>query len=170
MSLKSVGQHMRAWFNYDADEVSVETGLCCEDKSLAVQSQAAEADINTIVKTFSRTGQIPPAFRLPLEQDFEDIVDFHTAQNAIAEARSSFNLLPAAIRARFDNDPAYFYDYCVDPDNLPELVKLGLAPAPDPETGEVQGKGTPPIVGPGASQEVGSPVQEAAKAPGTVQT
>lgn len=156
-----MSRHIRAWLNYDADKVSLETGLACQDKSKAVQSQAGDADINQIVKRFTQTGEMPAGFRLPVQEDFVDILDFHSAQNAIAEARSRFMLLPAAVRARFDNDPGEFCDFCVDPANLPELVKLGLAREPDPVTGEVPGKGGAPIVAPGSSGEPGLPAKPA---------
>jgi len=35
--------------------------------------------------------------------------------------------LDARTRERFDNDPGAFVDFCLDPSNLEELRKMGLA-------------------------------------------
>lgn len=117
----------RSGYNYDRDAVSQETGLRCMDKSLAIQSQAEEADINTIVRRFGLTGQLPQNVRVPLNVDFDDVFDYQTAMNVIAEANQAFMRMPADVRARFQNDPGAFVDFCSDADNLPELRKLGLA-------------------------------------------
>lgn len=119
--------------SYGADAVSIATGLLCEDVSLAQQSAVLETDINEIVRRFRVTGELPEAFRLPVVEDYDDIFDFQSAQNALVDAKRSFMQVPAEIRRRFDNDPQVFYEFCVNPDNLPELRKLGLAKeiAPD---------------------------------------
>ena len=118
---------VRSAYNYDADLVSEETGLECKDKSLTLQSQRDEADINVIVDRFMKTGQFPENVRAPTFADFEDIVTFQDAQNAVAEARNSFMQMPAHVRDRFDNDPALFVGFCSDKANLPEMRALGLA-------------------------------------------
>lgn len=117
---------VRSAYNYDGDLASLEAGLSCADKSLAVQSAAEECDINTIVKRFGLTGQLPSGVRAPTYGDFTEVVDFQTAMNAIATARESFDTLPAHVRARFQNDPAAFVDFCSDDANRAEAVKLGL--------------------------------------------
>lgn len=122
---------------YDSDAVSDETALLCEDPSLAIQSQAEEADINVIVRRFGITGEIPISQRspFPLEVDFDEVLDYRTAMDAMLRARRSFESLPAEVRSRFASDPVRFADWAVDPENLPELRKLGLAPpaAVEPE-------------------------------------
>lgn len=118
---------------------------CCIDEwppSLAQQSQKEDADINTIVKRFGLTGQLPENVRMPTYQDFDGVMDFQTAMNAIKSAEDSFMRMPANVRARFQNDPAEFVEWCSDPTNLDEARKLGLAPpkpadpAPAPTPGE----------------------------------
>lgn len=118
---------VRGTYNYDVDLASDEAGLVCLDKSLAQQSQKEEADINTIVQRFGITGMLPQNVRPPLQEDFVDIVDFHSAQNAIMAARDSFMRMPAGVRARFDNDPGAFVAFCSDEANIDEMRKLGLA-------------------------------------------
>lgn len=114
--------------NYDPVAACEE--CCVQDfgPSLTQQSQAEDADINTIVRRFGLTGTVPINHRLPQEGDFEGVFDYKSAMDAITAAQSNFNRYPAAIRARFDNDPGKFVDFCEDKNNLPELRKLGLAP------------------------------------------
>lgn len=117
---------VRSAFNYDRDEASVDSGLACKDVSRAKQSFAAECDINTIVKNFGLTGKLPDNIRAPTYGDFDGIFDFHSAMNAVATASEAFDSLSAEIRSRFHNDPGLFVDFCSNPDNLPEMRKLGL--------------------------------------------
>lgn len=111
----------------DAEVMSLETGLACRDPSLAVQSSAEECDINTIVRRFGITGQMPVHVRPMLAGDFDEVFDYQTAQNALVAADRSFMALPAELRARFSNSPQRFLEFCSDESNLPELRKLGLA-------------------------------------------
>lgn len=122
---------LRSPFNYDRDAVSLETGLLCEDKSLAQQQFADDADINTIVRRFNLTGQLPDNVRAPQYADFEEVYDFQTAMNAIRSAEESFMAMPANVRSRFYNDPHRFVEFCSDPANMDEARKLGLlVPSP----------------------------------------
>lgn len=116
----------RTPYNYDRDEVSRETGLECFDASLAVQDAAEEADINTIVRRFGLTGELPDNVRAPVYADFAEVLDYHSAMIAVRQAEESFMAMPAETRARFDNDPGKFVDFCSDYKNLAELKELGL--------------------------------------------
>lgn len=132
---------VRSAYNYDVDEVSNASGLTCSDASLAKQSFREECDINTIVRNFGLTGQLPDDVRPPTYGDFSGIFDFHSAMNAVAEAQEAFDALPAEVRARFHNDPGAFVDFCSNPENLPDLRKMGLAVALNPETDDLSVKG-----------------------------
>lgn len=111
----------------DFGPASVETGLACLDASLAVQSMAEETDINTIVKRFGLTGQLPSDVRVPTFGDFTEVTDFQTAMNAVLDAEKSFMAMPAEVRKRFGNDPQEFVMFCSDEKNVDEMRKLGLA-------------------------------------------
>lgn len=117
---------VRSLYAYDADKVSEDTGFVPAGKSLTVQDQAHEADINTIVKRFGLTGQLPSNLRMPSYGDFEGVSSYQDALHAIRAAEASFMSLPGVLRARFDNDPALFVEFCSDPRNRDEAVKLGL--------------------------------------------
>lgn len=116
----------RTPYNYDAGEVSLETGCYNDLPSLTVQDAAEEADINTIVRRFGLTGELPTDVRAPVYADFEEVLDFHSAMIAVRGAEESFMRMPAEVRSRFDNDPGRFVDFCSDIKNLPELQRLGL--------------------------------------------
>lgn len=132
---------LRAFNGYDTDQASLETGVLCEDPSLAQQHQREEADINTIVRRFGISGVLPQARVLPTFEDFDEIFDFRTAQDAILAANAAFKAYPADLRFRFQNDPQKFVEFCSDPANLPELRRLGLAPeAPEAPNAEVAPK------------------------------
>ena len=114
-------------YKYDRDGNSKATGLRCIDESLSIQSEKDNCDINLIVKRFGVTGVVPQTLRQPLEGDYSGVYDFRTAMDAVVEARTTFDALPAAIRARFQNDPQLFLEFCSDKENLEEMRKMGLA-------------------------------------------
>lgn len=132
---------LRAPYNYDGDQVSAETGLVCDDESLAIQSAEEESNINTIVRRFGLTGQLPDQVAMPRTGDFTNIPDFHTAMNMVRQAQEEFLRIPADVRARFQNDPQQFMQFFEKEENREEAVKLGLV-LPKPPSGTPDG-GTP---------------------------
>lgn len=131
-----------------------EFALRCEDPSLARQSFKEECDINTIVKRFGLSGELPKGVRMPSYGDFTGIYDYASAMNAIVAARESFDTMPANVRARFNNEPADFVAFCSDDRNRDEAVKLGLVPAaavvpPVPSEPIVAAPEVPPASKPG---------------------
>lgn len=126
---------LRTPYNYDADAVSRETGLSCPDDSLAIQSAAEDADINTIVRRFGLTGELPNDIKMPQSGDFAGVGDFQSAMNIVRAAQEEFMRVPAEIRARFQHDPQLFSDFFNDPANQDEAIRLGLATRrPEPAT------------------------------------
>lgn len=85
-----------------------------------------ECDINTIIKRFLRTGQLDLANKL--EPRYGDCtgIEFQAACEKVAAAKSLFAELPAALRNRFDNEPAKFLDFVHDDRNIDEARELGL--------------------------------------------
>lgn len=117
---------VRSPYNYDTGVASDESGLACLDPSLATQEARDEVDINTIVRRFGLTGELPQGLRAPSYGDFTGIGDYQSALNAVLAAEATFNQVPAEVRARFANDPQRFLAFCSDPANADELEKLGL--------------------------------------------
>ena len=124
MSKKAI--FLRSMYNYDTDAASNESGLACEEPSLAQQHYKEECDINTILQKFNVTGLLPQTPLSPRYGDFSGIGDYHTALNRVIAAQDEFEALPAQIRARFDNDPAKLIEFLDDESNRPEAEKLGL--------------------------------------------
>lgn len=113
---------------YDSDLVSFDTGFDMSNQvSRTQQSQAAETDINGIVKRFKVTGAVPQGVRRPTYGDFNGVNDFRSAMDAIIAAEKSFGAMPAVVRNRFNNDPASFVEFCTDDKNIPQLREWGLA-------------------------------------------
>ena len=101
--------------------------LSCPEPTLAQQQFKDDVDINVLLERFKVTGQLPQGVVLPSYGDFSGISDYRTAREAIRRAENSFMDLPANIRARFQNDPQAFLEFCTDEKNLPELREMGLA-------------------------------------------
>lgn len=128
---------LRSTFNYDRDEASNASALTCEDESLAIQSAEEESNINTIVRRFGITGELPGDYAMPQSGDFTGIPDFHTAMNLVRQAQEEFVKVPAHIRARFGNDPQAFMAFVEDDANRDEARRLGLL-KPVPQAPEPQ--------------------------------
>jgi len=91
------------------------------------QSFKAECDINNIMAKFMKTGVLE--FTNRNEPRYADVtgIQYQAAMELVASARSMFEELPSALRARFENEPSKFLDFVQDEANAEELVKLGLA-------------------------------------------
>lgn len=120
------------------------TGLYCSDKSLAVQSAVEESDINTIVRRFGLTGQLPSEVAMPRFEDFENVYDYKSCMDMVAEAKNAFMRFPAVVRARFVNDPNELIQFIENPANYKEAVELGVAmPRPQGDTPPGAGGSSP---------------------------
>lgn len=105
--------------------------------SLTVQSDADRTDIRDILQRARRSGGAF-AYMTAKQGFYADVSDAPTymeALNVVRRAGEQFDLLPAEVRDRFNNDPARFLAFCtaVDADgnllNKDELIKLGLRKA-----------------------------------------
>lgn len=123
---------IRTRFNYDRDSASIASGLSTPDPTRAQQQFKEETDINTIVKRFGLTGQLPENLKVPVSGDFTETVnDYQSALNMVIAAERAFMQLPGHVRERFSHDPQKLQEFVENKDNLEEARKLGLAvPAP----------------------------------------
>lgn len=124
--MKISAPFLRTPYNYDMNAASNESGVHCEDASLAQQHYKDECDINNILRQFNVTGLLPEAPLSPRYGDFTGIVDYHSALNAVIAAEDGFMALPANIRSRFENDPENLINFLNDESNKDEAIKLGL--------------------------------------------
>lgn len=117
---------LRTPYNYDTNAASNESGVHCEDASLAQQHFRDECDINNILRQFNVTGMLPESTLSPRYGDFTGISDFKTALDRVNATYDEFETLPAQIRARFDNDPENLITFLDNEENRLEAEKLGL--------------------------------------------
>lgn len=138
--MKIVPPFLRTAFNYDTMAASDESALTCSDESLTIQSAKDEADINTIVRRFGLTGELPSDLKMPQSGDFTGVPDFHAAMNLITKTQEEFLRIPADVRARFNNDPQRLMAFLDDESNRDEARKLGFLRPVDsvPEPMKVQ--------------------------------
>jgi len=120
----------RVPYRYDVDAASVASQLVTPEPTRAQQQFKDEVDINTIAKNFGMTGRLPENVRMPTFADFCEVEDYQTALNAARRAAHSFMEMPAEVRARFENNPQKFLEFCSDASNRDEAIKLGLVPSP----------------------------------------
>lgn len=119
---------------YDADKLSADTALVCPEESLTSQEFAEEADINTIIDRFGIGENPVEARKWVTNVDIAEAPDnYMDVMNQLNEARDQFMSLPAKVRSRFENDPGQFVNFVSDPENVDEMVRLGLAVAREPE-------------------------------------
>ncbi|UOF76674.1 scaffold protein [Microviridae sp.] len=116
----------RSHFDYDVKEASDEACVFSDEPSLTVQAHAEDADINVLMKRFKVTGQFPESVRLPSYGDFDGISNYQEALHAIMAAEDEFMRLPAAVRAKFDNDPQQLLEFVSAPGNDRALREMGF--------------------------------------------
>lgn len=93
---------------------------------LTEQHHTDTCDINKILAQFMETGIMPGTNANPKYGDVSD-VDFTQMQNQLATAKTLFEELPEQVKDRFNNEMHTFLHFAENPDNLPELVDMGLA-------------------------------------------
>jgi len=98
----------------------------CSEVSRTKQSFAEECDVNTIVERYKSTGALRQVVDVGEFLDVSDRYDLREALDRVHRAEESFLSLPSEVRARFQNDPAAFLEFCQDEQNFDELVELGL--------------------------------------------
>lgn len=121
-----VSPFFRTAYNHDTNATSDESAISNFEETLAVQDAKDECDINTIVKRFGITGQLPSGVRTPTYDDFSGVHDYQSALAAMTSANESFYSMPSEVRSKFDNDPHRFVSYCSDPLNAETLTSWGL--------------------------------------------
>lgn len=88
-----------------------------------------ETNINNIIKRFTKTGQLEHiSSALGEYRDLSGIPDLHQALTIVANAQSTFNELPAAVRKACDHDVGKFLPFIDNPANFEQCVEMGLLP------------------------------------------
>lgn len=102
-----------------------------ETPSLAKQAERDVCDINRIMARYVKTGLIEHTQKHGgVYDDIAGVQDYHTSMLQILAAEKAFMSIPASVRKKFNNDPGEFLEFAQNPENLSEMVEMGLAPAP----------------------------------------
>lgn len=102
-----------------------------EGPSRTKQAFKQECDINRIVRRWKADGVLTHVNRFKGNYgDFTGIPDYRECLDKVMYADEMFSTLPAAIRKRFDNDPANFIDFVDNPQNRDQMIEMGLIQKP----------------------------------------
>lgn len=145
-------------YNRDRRRVSVD----CSGPTRTKQSFADECDINIIVQHWLKTGHVSHvnARMQPLYADVSELpASYQDAMNLVHDATKSFQSLPAAVRARYQNNPELFLTALNHPEEVQFLLAEGILeqrfdPEPSPAKPNAKGSETPK---PKANPDEGSP-------------
>jgi len=92
-----------------AYSIKVQTPLDFPDQSPHTRQEfKAEADINTIMSRYMRTGELPQINVVAPQYLDVTEMDFQSHMNAIREVQELFDQLPSSVRNRFLSDPGSF--------------------------------------------------------------
>lgn len=129
---------LNSGFNCDRKQWSAQFRTNPVGKSLTQQHEAEGTDINVIMARYLKSGELPVVPRPPQFGDFDTDLTYRDCMDILNEGKRSFMMLDAQVRAKFDNDPVAFLEFCDNPENLDEMRKLGIAlPAKVPEPDKV---------------------------------
>jgi len=144
---------------YDPKEVSRANGVSTGSESAVQQQFVNEVDINTIVRRFGLTRELPSGREGGVYGDFSGVNDFESAMEAIERAQSGFMLLDPQVREKFANDVGLYLEF-IDSKSDEELAELGkpappVAAEPVPVASPAQPVPAAPPAGPPAAGAAG---------------
>jgi len=116
----------KALYNYDTQVESDACSVKDFGPSMTVQSQVEDVDMNVIMARFGVTQKMPEGFATPMYGDFEEVIDFRTANERVIAARQAFESMPWQLKDRFAHDPQRLLAFVADDANMDEALKLGL--------------------------------------------
>jgi len=92
----------------------------------AKQEFKNDADINSIMKKFQKTGIITHVNKHQGQYGDMSPQTLHESLNTVRTAETMFNELPSSIRNKFENQPGQFLEYVQDPKNYADAKAIGL--------------------------------------------
>lgn len=106
---------------------------CSGEEMLTKQNHKDECNINLIVAQYDRTGMLNHTNENPGQYTEVESFDFLESQLIVKNAEQMFANLPSKLRTKFNNQPGQFMDFVHDPNNVNEMIELGLAEAKKPK-------------------------------------
>ena len=98
-----------------------------EGHTPAQQQFKDDADINSIMARFQKTGAIDHVSAHQPKYGIHTSIDLHQAMNIVTQAESMFHDLPSSLRRYFNGNPSELLDFVQDPNNAEKAAELGLA-------------------------------------------
>lgn len=128
--LTSVGEVLRPHWRGRTERVQIKFE---GEKSISrtKQSDREEADINSIVAKYNRTGEQPGMKHLPQYGDDTASTTLHESMNIVRNAEAAFASLPSEVRDAVNNDPGALLDLVADPEQRELAIKLKLIDEPE---------------------------------------
>lgn len=123
--------HFKWRHQYDTEADAREgeaSAIKCEDESRTQQQFTEDCDINVIARRFGldKAPMLPAVTDPSYYGDVSNVPDLRTVLDMALDARAKFMMLPARLRARFDNQPGKMWAFLQDSENMEEAVRLGL--------------------------------------------
>lgn len=110
-------------------ELRKRSSFKCTKPSKTDQSFKQTADINNIIKAYTKTGVLPNRPDVGRYVDNTIVPTLEGAFNASKSAVEAFYQLPATIRKLMDNDPSKLESFILDESNHKLLIEHGLMKA-----------------------------------------
>jgi len=104
----------------------------------AKQEFKDDADINSIMRKFQKTGTINHSAKYQPQYGETTPITYHESMNIVTGAQTMFNELPSSIRKKFENSAANFLEFVQDESNYEEAQELGLDLAPEAHSAAVE--------------------------------
>lgn len=100
-------------------------------KILTKQEFQFDADPNTLMKAFSKTGKkelLIQTEKIALHGDFSEVPDFFSALLQVQEVTEEYDQLPIEIRRATHHSPNELFELMSDPKRIDLAIELGLRP------------------------------------------
>lgn len=131
---------MFAKYDENGDIIRNQVVLDCQqaiedgEEVLVEQNHIQETNINEIIRRHGIDLIRKTAMLQSQTFQFDDVTgnDFQEAMEKVNKAQESFEQMPSELRAKFEYNPAKFLDFVQNPDNINEMVEMGLAIADNP--------------------------------------
>lgn len=107
---------------------------------LTEQIHRDDCNINSVVSRYRKTGILINAREKLGEYKTAPNFTFHEAMNFVSKTNEMFEMIPADIRNRFQNDPQAFSEFAENPENQDELIKMGLIEPHERAVAQPQGE------------------------------
>lgn len=105
------------------------------DPGLTKQEMSGDTDVNRIMAKYEPGLATKMLHAAAMGGDYGDLTnvpDFRESMHKVMEAEEAFRMMPAKLRARFDNEPLKMLEFVHNPANREEMYELGLAIRPQP--------------------------------------